>query len=118
MARLSRDFADGESGRASQDQDELTIIAKGDSLSRHQQINARLQLEIIDVQDEVSKLKVELRQNQDPSKMTRIQAQIGVSHLPLTVNTGSTPRSGESKLTSNLAIDGSDQCNQRESCRG
>jgi hypothetical protein len=81
MARLSRDFADGESGHASRDQDdELIFIATGDSLSRHQQINARLQLEIMDVQDEVSKLKVELRQNQDPSKMTRIQAQIGVSY--------------------------------------
>lgn len=81
MARLSRDFADGEFGHASRDQDdELIFIATGDSLSRHHQINARLQLEIMDVQDEVSKLKVELRQNQDPSKMTRIQAQIGVSY--------------------------------------
>lgn len=89
--------------------------ATGDSLSRHQQINARLQLEIMDVQDEVSKLKVELRQNQDPSKMTRIQAQIGVSHATPPFKICDSQMS--SSLISEVAIDGPDQCYQRESCR-
>ena len=48
------------------------------SLSRHQQIQARLQLEIMDVKDEVARLKAELRKDQDPGKMSRIQTQIGV----------------------------------------
>jgi hypothetical protein len=31
------------------------------------------------VKDEVARLKAELRRDQDPGKMTRIQSQIGVS---------------------------------------
>lgn len=49
------------------------------SLSRHQQVHAKLQLEIMEVKDEVVRLKGELRRDQDPGKMSRIQTQIGVS---------------------------------------
>ncbi|KAK1924299.1 Vps53-like protein [Papiliotrema laurentii] len=47
------------------------------SLSRHQQVHAKLQLEIMEVKDEVVRLKGELRRDQDPGKMSRIQTQIG-----------------------------------------
>ncbi|WWC89216.1 uncharacterized protein L201_004134 [Kwoniella dendrophila CBS 6074] len=66
MARLSKDFPDAE------------------SLSRHQQIHAKLQLEIMDVREEVSRLKSELKRDQDPSKMSKIQTQI--SQLMLQIN--------------------------------
>lgn len=39
-----------------------------------------MQLEIMDVKDEVTRLKAELSRDQDPGKMSRIQRQIGVSH--------------------------------------
>lgn len=48
------------------------------SLARHQQIQAKIQLEILDLKDEIANLKLELRRDQDPSKMGRIQDQIGV----------------------------------------
>jgi hypothetical protein len=38
-----------------------------------------LQLEILDLGDEIAGLTAELRRDQDPSKMGRIQSQIGVS---------------------------------------
>ncbi|WWC62062.1 uncharacterized protein I303_104651 [Kwoniella dejecticola CBS 10117] len=66
MARLSKDFPDAE------------------SLSRHQQIHARLQLEIMDVREEVARLKGELKTDQDPGKMSKIQTQI--SQLMLQIN--------------------------------
>nr|XP_019001124.1 vacuolar-sorting protein 53 long isoform [Kwoniella mangroviensis CBS 8507]OCF64585.1 vacuolar-sorting protein 53 long isoform [Kwoniella mangroviensis CBS 8507] len=66
MARLSQDFPDAE------------------SLSRHQEIHARLQLEIMDVREEVARLKSELKRDQDPGKMSKIQNQI--SQLMLQIN--------------------------------
>ncbi|WVQ67566.1 uncharacterized protein L199_005767 [Kwoniella botswanensis] len=66
MARLSEDFPDAE------------------SLSRHQEIHARLQLEIMDVREEVARLKSELKRDQDPGKMSKIQNQI--SQLMLQIN--------------------------------
>ncbi|GFZ43857.1 hypothetical protein JCM24511_01577 [Saitozyma sp. JCM 24511] len=67
MARLAQSFPDPS------------------SLARHQQIQARLQLEILDVKDEVARLKAELRRDQDPSKMSRIQSQIGQLMLQINV---------------------------------
>jgi hypothetical protein len=49
-----------------------------ESLTRHGQIHARLQLEIMDVVEEIERLEDELRTDQDPGKMSRIQSQIGV----------------------------------------
>ncbi|WWC70074.1 uncharacterized protein I206_104020 [Kwoniella pini CBS 10737] len=66
MARLSNDFPDAE------------------SLKRHQQIHAKLQFEIMNVREEISKLKNELKRDQDPSKMSKIQTQI--SQLMLQIN--------------------------------
>ncbi|WVW84018.1 hypothetical protein I302_106045 [Kwoniella bestiolae CBS 10118] len=66
MARLSKDFPDAE------------------SLNRHQEIHARLQLEIMDVREEVNRLKSELKRDQDPGKMSKIQNQI--SQLMLQIN--------------------------------
>ncbi|WRT66449.1 uncharacterized protein IL334_003407 [Kwoniella shivajii] len=66
LDRLTRDFPDAS------------------SLSRHQHIHARLQIEILDVRDEVARLKAELRRDQDPGKMTKIQTQI--SQLMLQIN--------------------------------
>ncbi|ORY20639.1 Vps53-like protein [Naematelia encephala] len=59
MARLEADFPDTG------------------SLARHHQVQARVQLEILDVKDQVARLKAELRRDQDPGKMSRIQSQIG-----------------------------------------
>ncbi|KAK4684228.1 vacuolar protein sorting-associated protein 53, partial [Tremellales sp. Uapishka_1] len=67
MDRLARDFPDAE------------------SLSRHHQILARLQLEILDTKDEISRLKAELRRDQDPDKMSRIQRMIGQLMLQINV---------------------------------
>ncbi|CAD6583797.1 MAG: Vacuolar protein sorting-associated protein 53 [Tremellales sp. Tagirdzhanova-0007] len=67
MARLVNDFPDPV------------------SLSQHQQISARLQLETLAVKDEVARLKRELRANQDPGKMLRIQSQIGHLMYQITV---------------------------------
>ncbi|WVQ99621.1 hypothetical protein IAU59_006758 [Kwoniella sp. CBS 9459] len=66
MARLSQSFPDAT------------------SLGRHRQIHARLQLEIMNVREEVAKLKAELRRDQDPGKMSKIQHQI--SQLMLQIN--------------------------------
>ena len=49
------------------------------TLEQHAKIQARLQLQIMDVKQEISRLKGELRKDQDPTKMGRIQKQIGVS---------------------------------------
>lgn len=56
-------------------------LSAATSLSRHAEIHAKLQLEIMDVKEEVARLKNELRRDQDPGKMSRIQSQIGVSVL-------------------------------------
>lgn len=53
-----------------------------EALMRHEQIYARLQLEILDIKDEIDTLEAELRRDQDPGKMSRIQSQIGVSLRP------------------------------------
>jgi hypothetical protein len=65
-------------------------------LARHNQISARLQLEIMDIQDDISRLKAELRRDQDPSKMGRIQSQIGVCLPPIAY---------EPPLMSNIGVD-------------
>ncbi|WVQ79954.1 hypothetical protein IAT38_002055 [Cryptococcus sp. DSM 104549] len=67
MARLAKDFPDAA------------------SLSRHQQAHARLQLEILDVREQVARLKAELRRDQDPGKMSKIQSQIGQLMLQINV---------------------------------
>lgn len=54
-----------------------------ESLSSHRQVYARLQLEILDVKEEIELLETELRRDQDPGKMGRIQSQIGVSSSQL-----------------------------------
>lgn len=53
------------------------------TLSQHAKIQARLQLQILDVKAEVQRLKGELKKDQDPAKMGKIQKQIGVCLLPL-----------------------------------
>ncbi|RXK37067.1 vacuolar-sorting protein 53 long isoform [Tremella mesenterica] len=55
------------------------------SLSRHAKVNARCQLDILDIKDKILKLKLELRRDQDPGKMSQIQSQIG--QLLLQINT-------------------------------
>lgn len=49
------------------------------TLDQHRKIQARLQLQIMDVKQDISRLKAELKRNQDPTKMGKIQKQIGVS---------------------------------------
>lgn len=78
MARLAKEFPDGPLPSPYKDRIVKLIHGIAATLPRHQQIHARLQLEILDVKDEVSRLKVELRRDQDPGKMSRIQSQIGV----------------------------------------
>lgn len=48
---------------------------------QHKRIHARLQLEIIDIKEEIALLAEELQRDQDPSKMGKIQSQIGVSRI-------------------------------------
>ncbi|OCF33058.1 vacuolar-sorting protein 53 long isoform [Kwoniella heveanensis BCC8398] len=75
-------------GDASGDESVMTRLAQSfpdaTSLGRHQQTHARLQLEIMDVREEVARLKSELRRDQDPGKMSKIQHQI--SQLMLQIN--------------------------------
>jgi len=52
------------------------------TLSQYTKIQAKLQLEIMDVKAEVQRLKGELKKDQDPAKMGRIQKQIGVCPSP------------------------------------
>jgi hypothetical protein len=52
------------------------------TLSQYTKIQAKLQLEIMDVKAEVQRLKNELKKDQDPAKMGRIQKQIGVCYFP------------------------------------
>jgi len=52
------------------------------TLSQYTKIQAKLQLEIMDVKAEVQRLKGELKKDQDPAKMGRIQKQIGVCSSP------------------------------------
>ncbi|WOO80628.1 Vacuolar protein sorting-associated protein 53 [Vanrija pseudolonga] len=58
----------------------------GDStaLQHHRQIHARLQLEILDVREEVARIKGELRRDAGPARMGHIQKQIG--HLMTQIN--------------------------------
>lgn len=60
------------------------MLTPATALSRHQQIHARLQLEILDVREEVARLKAELRRDQDPARMGVIQKQI--AHLMQQIN--------------------------------
>lgn len=80
ISRLTRDFPDG---RLPVSCIQYTILGITDSLAeslaRHGQIHARLQLEIMDIKEEIEILEGELRRDQDPGKMSRIQSQIGVS---------------------------------------
>lgn len=55
------------------------MLTSATALQRHQLIHARLQLEILDVREEVARLKGELRRDQDPARMGHIQKQIAVS---------------------------------------
>ena len=48
------------------------------TLSQHSKIQAKLQLQILDVKAEGQRLKGELKRDQDPAKMGKIQKQIGV----------------------------------------
>lgn len=57
------------------------LMSVAASLARHHQIQAKVQLEILDVKDQVARLKDELRRDQDPGKMGKIQKQIGVSEM-------------------------------------
>lgn len=50
-----------------------------DSLGRTPQIQARLQLEIMEIREEIAQLKAQLMRDQDPERMQLIQALIGVS---------------------------------------
>ena len=79
MARLFSSFPDGMSHLRLRSLSRKRADDPAQSLSRHAQIHAKLQLEILDVKEEVVRLKGELRRDQDPGKMSRIQTQIGVS---------------------------------------
>lgn len=55
------------------------MLTTATALQHHQQIHARLQLEILECREEIARLKAELRRDQDPARMGHIQKQIGVS---------------------------------------
>jgi hypothetical protein len=77
IARLNELFPDGESQYPSLGEWGIdSTIAT--TLSQHSKIQAKLQLQILDVKAEVQRLKAELKRDQDPAKMGRIQKQIGV----------------------------------------
>ncbi|WVQ72512.1 hypothetical protein IAR50_002069 [Cryptococcus sp. DSM 104548] len=67
MGRLANDFPDAA------------------SLSNHKVIQARLSLEIMNIREEIARLKAELRRDQDPGKMSNIQSQIGQLMLQINV---------------------------------
>jgi hypothetical protein len=50
------------------------------TLDQHAKIQAKLQLQIMDIKAEIHRLKMELKRDQDPTKMGKIQKQIGVRH--------------------------------------
>ena len=87
MARLEREFPDRTSGsflmnpcqahREGQSDPGLTGIEE--SLAQHEEIQNRLHTEIRAVKQEIASLVTLLKRDQDPTKMGRIQAQIGVS---------------------------------------
>ena len=87
MSRLSQCFPDGTFCNRPYCKHRADPKFSAASLSRHQQVQAKLQLEIIDVKEEVSKLKAELKKHQDPGKMSRIQSQIGVSRFSTRLHT-------------------------------
>lgn len=105
----------------------LTLFAEGtwltcpaESLAQHEQIHARLQLEIMDVKEEIEVLEQELRRDQDPGKMSRIQSQIGVSGVPTMAGsftysvTDREARHGADGVATHAA----NQCDPREGRRG
>jgi len=77
MARLNELFPDGESLYLPLDKRGIDSTL-ATTLSQHSKIQAKLQLQILDVKAEVQRLKGELKRDQDPAKMGRIQKQIGV----------------------------------------
>jgi hypothetical protein len=77
MARLNELFPDGESPHPSFGEWGIDSTL-ATTLSQHSKIQAKLQLQILDVKAEVQRLKGELKRDQDPAKMGRIQKQIGV----------------------------------------
>ncbi|WVN88398.1 uncharacterized protein L203_103607 [Cryptococcus depauperatus CBS 7841] len=48
-----------------------------ESLSKHKQIHAKTELEMIEIRERIARLKADLRADQDPGKMSKIQSQIG-----------------------------------------
>ncbi|KIR67392.1 vacuolar-sorting protein 53 long isoform [Cryptococcus bacillisporus CA1873] len=56
-----------------------------ESLGRHKQIRAKLQLETMGLREEIAKLKAELKRDQDPGKMSNIQSEIGQLMLQINV---------------------------------
>ena len=76
-ARLNELFPDGESPHSSFGEGDIDDTL-ATTLSQHSKIQAKLQLQILDVKAEVQRLKAELKRDQDPAKMGRIQKQIGV----------------------------------------
>jgi hypothetical protein len=77
MARLNELFPDGESPHPSFGKWGIDSTL-ATTLSQHSKIQAKLQLQILDVKAEAQRLKAELKRDQDPAKMGRIQKQIGV----------------------------------------
>ncbi|AAW40845.2 hypothetical protein CNBA3220 [Cryptococcus deneoformans B-3501A] len=67
MDRLAKEFPDAE------------------SLGRHKQIQAKLQLEAMEIREEIARLKAELKRDQDPGKMSVIQSEIGQLMLQINV---------------------------------
>ncbi|ODN82005.1 hypothetical protein L202_02332 [Cryptococcus amylolentus CBS 6039] len=55
------------------------------SLADHKVTHAKLGLEIMDIREEIAKLKAELRRDQDPARMSNIQSQIGQLMLQINV---------------------------------
>lgn len=57
----------------------MALIVIEESLARHKDIQDRLRIEIREIKQEIASLVAQLKRDQDPTKMGRIQAQIGVS---------------------------------------
>ncbi|TYJ54567.1 hypothetical protein B9479_004795 [Cryptococcus floricola] len=55
------------------------------SLADHKVTHAKLGLEIMDIREEIARLKAELRRDQDPGRMSNIQSQIGQLMLQINV---------------------------------
>lgn len=76
MERLGADFGDCKWTHTPSAH--ATDASLATALQHHRQIHARLQLEILDVREEVARLKGELRRDAGPARMGHIQKQIGV----------------------------------------